>query len=204
MDHKFMDVDKKRRDKLINAGYTEYSIHGKKRASLNKILSKSGFSKGVFYYYFKDKEGFYEFLLDYGVTYILNEFEKVSLLEVSDFIIRIVENYIAKAIVFKKYKHFSNFLSLAYKDMEKIEDMGYVNKKSNDFAQRFLTENIDYSLYRIPNDSANAAITGRYLNSLFMEIIDRLDDMSIEQIKTYLYDGAKPLRHVLYKEEYHD
>ena len=52
-----------RRNELIEAALTEFSSHSYENASLNKIIKKTGISKGTFYYNFEDKKALYLFIL---------------------------------------------------------------------------------------------------------------------------------------------
>lgn len=60
-ENKISNFDKK--DKLIDAALNEFGERGYKNASLNNILKETGISKGTFYYYFKNKEQLYRFLI---------------------------------------------------------------------------------------------------------------------------------------------
>ena len=52
-----------RKNELIEAALTEFSSHTYESASLNKIIKKTGISKGTFYYHFEDKKALYLFIL---------------------------------------------------------------------------------------------------------------------------------------------
>src|SRR5690606_15262684 len=44
---------------ILDAALTEFSTHGYRDASLNRIIDSAGISKGSMYYYFDDKEDLY-------------------------------------------------------------------------------------------------------------------------------------------------
>ncbi len=68
MDTMEMDRNKEKkfekREALINIAMNEFGEKGYENASLNNILSKTGISKGTFYYHYKNKEDLYMQLLD--------------------------------------------------------------------------------------------------------------------------------------------
>jgi AcrR family transcriptional regulator len=53
-----------RRDQLITAALDEFIDKNYEKASLNTIIKNASLSKGVFYYYFKNKEALYLALLE--------------------------------------------------------------------------------------------------------------------------------------------
>ncbi len=61
---KRLSVEK--RDRLINISLGEFAEYGFERASLNRIIKNSGFSKGSFYYHFENKKKFHEMLIIYS------------------------------------------------------------------------------------------------------------------------------------------
>ncbi len=52
----FLNLPEEKRNKIINAAVDEFVEHGLENASTNRIVAKSGISKGSFYQYFEDKQ----------------------------------------------------------------------------------------------------------------------------------------------------
>ena len=69
------------KQKLLAAALEEFNAYGYEQASINRILDKAGMSKGQFYYHFKNKEGLYFALMDFGVAKKLEFFESLNLIE---------------------------------------------------------------------------------------------------------------------------
>ena len=61
-------LDEEKRKSLIDAAIEEIAANGIEGASYNRIIERSGLSKGVVYYYFENKESLY--------TTVLEEVEK--------------------------------------------------------------------------------------------------------------------------------
>lgn len=201
MNHKFLHVDEDKRDKLIVNGFKEFSIHGKKRASLNNILRTSKMSKGVFYHYFKDKDDFYYFLVQFSGNYLTSMLEEESLLTITDFIDRTVKSMVVKSSIYKKYPYFSDFLTNAYKqdDIEEIKEI--MSKENNDFSIRFLTENLDFSKYVTNDRDALIRVTSRYLHGVYSAVLIRITQMELTEIETYLINEVSYLKKVIIMEE---
>jgi len=64
-----MDQSKsfERRNELIAAALKEFSVRAYEAASINRIISEAGISKGTFYYHFPSKEELFFFLVDHAV-----------------------------------------------------------------------------------------------------------------------------------------
>lgn len=60
----FLNLPVEKRNVIINAAVDEFSEHGFKSASINRIVASSGISKGSFYQYFEDKLDVFKHLID--------------------------------------------------------------------------------------------------------------------------------------------
>jgi AcrR family transcriptional regulator len=56
---RFFKLEKERRDAILEAAAEEFAASGFVRTSLNRIIQRSGISKGAMYYYFEDKQDLY-------------------------------------------------------------------------------------------------------------------------------------------------
>ncbi len=56
---RFQNLDPDKRDLILRVAAEEFAEHGYEAASLNRIISRTGLSKGVLYYYFDDKKDLY-------------------------------------------------------------------------------------------------------------------------------------------------
>jgi AcrR family transcriptional regulator len=60
---RFDKLDPKRRAAILDIASVEFAEHGYEAASYNRIIERSGLSKGAIYYYFDDKEDLYATVL---------------------------------------------------------------------------------------------------------------------------------------------
>src|SRR5437762_7531540 len=60
---RFEKLDPKLRASILNVAAIEFAEHGYEAASYNRIIERSGLSKGAIYYYFDDKEDLYATVL---------------------------------------------------------------------------------------------------------------------------------------------
>ena len=60
---RFEKLDEERRRAILGIAAEEFAEHGYEAASYNRIIERSGLSKGAVYYYFDDKEDLYTTVL---------------------------------------------------------------------------------------------------------------------------------------------
>ena len=60
----FLALDAAKQTKIIEAGLSEFSVYGFSGSSTNRIVKRSGISKGSLFKYFTNKEEFFFYLLD--------------------------------------------------------------------------------------------------------------------------------------------
>ena len=58
----FFNLAKEKQDMILDVAIQEFSDHHFDQSSINRIVEKSGISKGSFYQYFKDKKDLYKYL----------------------------------------------------------------------------------------------------------------------------------------------
>jgi AcrR family transcriptional regulator len=60
----FLNLPAEKRQIIVNAAIGEFTEHGYKSASINRMVANSGISKGSFYQYFHDKMDMFKYLMD--------------------------------------------------------------------------------------------------------------------------------------------
>ena len=59
----FLNLPEEKRDIIINVAIDEFAGYGLENASTNRIVAKSGISKGSFYQYFEDKQDVFDYII---------------------------------------------------------------------------------------------------------------------------------------------
>lgn len=62
---RFENLTKEKRDRILEAAAKEFGTHGYDGASLNRVLSAAGISKGAAYYYFEDKADLFDAVMQH-------------------------------------------------------------------------------------------------------------------------------------------
>ena len=70
---RFNKLSPEKRERIMEAAAKEFSTYGFEQASLNRILTEAGVSKGAAYYYFDDKADVFATTVHYYSQHILSE-----------------------------------------------------------------------------------------------------------------------------------
>lgn len=110
----FNKLDEEKRLAIINSGLEIFSIYGFQKSSTDLIARKAGISKGLLFYYFKNKLSYFEFLFEYSQKIISSSIDMDLCKETRDFF-EVLECVIdQKYKLLTKYPHIFNFIVVAY------------------------------------------------------------------------------------------
>jgi AcrR family transcriptional regulator len=70
---RFAKLPSEKRERILQVAREEFTEHGYAKASLNRIIERSGISKGSMYYYFHDKGALYTAVLEHAFEQLLQE-----------------------------------------------------------------------------------------------------------------------------------
>lgn len=73
MNDKFFELSKEKQDRMINGAVRVFAENGYKHASTDDMVKVAGVSKGLWFHYFGNKLGLYEFMCEYVVRYFCME-----------------------------------------------------------------------------------------------------------------------------------
>lgn len=110
----FNKLDEEKRLAIINSGLEIFSIYGFQKSSTDLIARKAGISKGLLFYYFKNKLSYFEFLFEYSQKIISSSIDMDLCRKARDFF-EVLECVIdQKYKLLTKYPHIFNFIVVAY------------------------------------------------------------------------------------------
>lgn len=111
---KFMNLDKEKQDRIINAAMKEFAQKGYDLASTNEIVKEAGISKGLLFHYFQNKKQLYLFLFEHMTNILMEKIlEKVNWDE-KDIFVRYQQIAKLKFDLFKIYPETFNFTKTIY------------------------------------------------------------------------------------------
>lgn len=147
---KFLNLDKEKQDRIINAAIKEFAGKGYDRASTNEIVKEAGISKGLLFHYFQNKKQLFLFVFDYCYELIIDEFYKKINLQETDFFIRMRQAIIVKMEMLSTYPDILKFMQEVFMD-ESAEIKAEFDKKKSELTHINIEkayEGIDYSKFR--------------------------------------------------------
>lgn len=110
----FNKLDEDKQLAIINSGLEIFSIYGFQKSSTDLIARKAGISKGLLFYYFKNKLSYFEFLFEYSQKIISSSIDMDLCKKTRDFF-EVLECVIdQKYKLLTKYPHIFNFIVVAY------------------------------------------------------------------------------------------
>lgn len=112
---KFENLEKEKKERILESAMTEFNIHGYVGASTNNIVKNAEISKGSLFNYFENKDKLFMYIFSYNIEKVVRNFEenkdvliKLNLIEAYKFFISVnikfftenpkVFQFLAKAI----------------------------------------------------------------------------------------------------------
>lgn len=71
---KFEKLEPAKQQKILEAALKEFAENGFEKASTNQIVKEAGIGKGMLFYYFKNKKEMFDYLVEYSLTIIVEQY----------------------------------------------------------------------------------------------------------------------------------
>ena len=202
---KFLELPNEKQLKIINAGFEYFGKYGYKGANTEDIANRAGISKGLLFYYFKNKESYYLFLCEFCQNLMLESFQETDFQEITDFFELIAFATKAKLKIITEYPFITDFsvnliADKSIKVGSKSEE--YVNNAIyNSFDIYF--KNIDFTPFKEEIDVKKIYQMMLWLSEGYINEKKRINTPIV--LEDFLSDFAlwKALfKKICYKEEY--
>ncbi|SEP67354.1 transcriptional regulator, TetR family [Lachnospiraceae bacterium NE2001] len=123
MNDKFYALPKEKQDRIINAGFKVFSKNSYKKSPMNEIAAEAGISKSLLFFYFKNKQEFYLFLLKNAEELTAKYVQASGSSKESDIFEMMYKSLQAKVEMLKEYPDMSSFtLKAYYEDDDEVRD----------------------------------------------------------------------------------
>ena len=130
MNDKFYALPKEKQDRIINAGFKVFSKNSYKKSPMNEIATEAGISKSLLFFYFRNKQEFYLFLMkqaeELTTRYVLASGSNNE----PDIFEMMYKSLQAKVEMLKEYPDMSSFALKAYGKLASSADKGGVRDRS--------------------------------------------------------------------------
>lgn len=74
----FNNLDESKKSRILDAAVDEFSNHGFRQASINRMKERIGIAKGSLFQYFGNKEGLFHVIFDYAVELVRQSLRQVK------------------------------------------------------------------------------------------------------------------------------
>lgn len=176
---KFENLEKEKKERVLEAAMDEFNIHGYGGASTNNIVKNANISKGSLFNYFENKDKLFMYLFKYNINKVTENFErnkeeiiKFDLLEAYKFFITTnIEFFTKNPRVFK-------FLAMAITNSPDSIKILLQRKKREiqGFVISSIINNVENSYFRENIDKEKVAF-------LILTLLDTLSNKYIEKYK---------------------
>ena len=205
MREEFFNLPKEKQLRIINAGLEGFGKNEYKRAVTDDIAAKAGISKGLLFYYFRNKKSLYMYLYNYLSDVITESVMDDNVVKITDFF-ELIEYAIKKKIdVLEKNPYIMDFaLRAFYSDKEEVaEELSndLVEKTSNLLEIYF--SNINFSKFKEDANPSKILQMLFWLTDGYMHEKRRIGkEIDINKIVEEFNCWTKMLKKISYKEEY--
>lgn len=198
----FNKLDEEKRLAIINSGLEIFSIYGFQKSSTDLIARKAGISKGLLFYYFKNKLSYFEFLFEYSQKIISSSIDMDLCKKTRDFF-EVLECVIdQKYKLLTKYPHIFNFIVVAYwsNDNRIIDIVSNKVISYDNFNIYEYLDNIDKSKFKNEEDIHKVIeMLSLMLDGYFQNKLKMNEDIDINEIMKKYKVWTSLLKEAVYK-----
>jgi len=177
----FYALEPEKKERIIMAILDEIAEKGFKKASTNAIVKRANISKGMLFYYFGSKEELFNFLIEYMIEFVKQEYVKkfTKQTKTRDFIERCRSLAKIKRETLSHHPKMIRFFENSFSP----DHAEYFNKYSNQIKEVYhavrssLYDDVDYSLFRKDIEAEKTLtyirwLTERYEQELTQKIVE--------------------------------
>lgn len=205
MNDKFYLLDEEKRLKIINAAMEVFGRNEYKKASTDLIAVKAGVSKGLLFYYFRNKKELYMYIYDYLIEIMKEQIADKTFLELTDFFELLKYAASGKAWMLDKNPYIMDFAVRAfYSDKETVsEDLKSVNTMQEEILYQTYFGHIDTFKFRDGIEPFKVYKMLRWMGDGYIHDIQMSGrEFDIDELLNEFNDWMDMMKKLVYKEEY--
>lgn len=195
---KFLELPNEKQLQIINAGFEYFGKYGYKGANTEDIANRAGISKGLLFYYFKNKESYYLFLCEFSQNLMLESLQTMDFQEITDFFELIDFATKAKLKIISEYPFITDFtVNLITDKSIKLRH----NAIYNSFDIYF--KNIDFTPFKEEIDVKKIYQMMLWLSEGYINEKKRMNmPIILEEFLSDFVSWKALLKKICYREEY--
>lgn len=202
MSEKFSQLSKEHQLKIINAGLECFGKYGYQKANTEDIAKKAGISKGLLFYYFKNKQSFYLYLYDFCEKMAKKYMQLDEIKEITDFFDLLDYGTIKKLKMIEKYPYMLNFLiKMLYS--QKNEVFYQRIQRTTQEAYTYYFQYIDRSRFKEGVDPFHIYKMLLWMGEGYLvEKVRQQQEIDVEELMNEFESWKKMFKEMCYRKEY--
>jgi AcrR family transcriptional regulator len=174
MDLSFEKLPEEKKELIRRISIQEFGEKGYKDASTDRITERAGISKGILFYYFKNKKNLYHYIVNYVVDFFIRELSmEKAMIENKDFFERLKEILVTKMKICLQHQEEFQMLLKTFSEpsLEVKKDAAELFSK---MAQVYKTLNSDYIYEYFDKSKLREDVDIKYAAEIMSLLFDQL------------------------------
>ena len=204
MYEKFLELPKEKQENIINAGMECFGKYGYKKANTQDIADKVGISKGLLFYYFKNKENSYYYLCEFCNNVMKESICYEEFSQIHDFFELMNYGAKLKLEIISKYPYIYDFCMMMFLSNRNADTLSseYINKVI-DSSYALYFQHIDESMFKDGVDAKQIYNRMLWMAEGYLLEKQREDcPLSFEEMVDEFQKWMEMFKQMSYKEEY--
>lgn len=201
MNEKFLNLSEEKQQKIIDGAIQVFAENDYKHASTDQMAALAGISKGLLFYYFKNKKTLYLFLYDHIMDTIIKLIEATNFKDVHDFFELFKLSIRVKSELMKKNHGF--ILKAKYEENEAVKEE--LDRRNQIFLEEMFPRwfpEVDFSKFREEVSPEDVFMLLYYLGDGYMRDAVHRPDFDLDRICKDYERWMGWVKKSVYREEY--
>lgn len=205
MNEKFFELSKEKQLNIINASMEVFGNNEYKRAITDDIAAKAGISKGLLFYYFKNKKALYLYIYQYCLELMKELMKDEDIAKINDFFDIMEYGAQKKLSILCQYPYIMEFVIRAfYSQQEDVSDFlsKDIQAQMSISYQQYFSQ-IDYSRFKDDVDPAYIFQMMQWMMDGYLRgKMSLKKPLDVEEMMETFHKWKVYFRKMAYKEEY--
>ena len=204
LNEKFLKLPEPKQKKIIYAAIRIFAEKEYKHASTDRMAELAGISKGLLFFYFKNKKSLYLYVYDYLIGLIVRQLEDMEFKEEHDFFKLFELSIRVKSALMKDNPYIHGFLLKA-----RYEENEAVKQELSDRNKTFLEEmfprwfpEVDFSKFKEDVDPRDVFMLLYYLGDGYLREAVRRIDFDLDRVCEDYERWMDWIKKSVYRKEY--
>lgn len=204
MNENFQKLDEAKKQAIIRAAMKVFANNPYAHANTEEIAFQAGISKGLLFYYFKNKKSLYLYLCDYCEEITNQYLEKINLEETTDFFEIMNQGAKAKAELMRDHPYTLEFILKVWyeKDAPKSDLVQKYQARNSEIIQKYF-RNIAYEKFKEGVDFVQIFKMLTWMSEGYLYEKQSLHlPIDLDEMLEEFYRWEALFKQFIYKEEY--